>query len=167
MYLTFSSLSLHSFYPTPSRHSNHLIYCLTLISQSFIPLNSLLSPHSLTSSSFLTRLSTSPYSSPKSPAPVISPHFPTTPLSPPSLSPRSLYPTTSPTPYIPHSLISLTPLSRPTFLQLISAPSHSHNFSTYMYYYIPFIPPTLLPNPFAGLSPSHLTFSTYSPNQLR
>lgn len=77
----FLILSLHSFYPTPSRHSNHLIYCLTLISQSFILLKSLLSPHSLTSSSYLTRSSISLYSSPKSPAPVLTPHFPTTPLS--------------------------------------------------------------------------------------
>lgn len=104
---------------------------------------------------------------------------------PPSLPPLSFHPTFPPlhslphpfhpAPYTllylplrrPHSLIYLTPLYCPTLLQLISAPSHSHNFSTFMYYYIRFIPPTLLPNPFAGLSPSHLTFSTYSPNQLR
>lgn len=157
MYLTFSSLSLHSFYPTPSRHSSTALLSYPSLSS--------LSPRSLTPSSYLTRSSISPYSSPSLPPLSFHPTFPL----------HSLPHPFHPAPYTllhlplrrPHSLIYLTPLYCPTLLQLISAPSHSPNFLTYMYYYIPFIPLTFSPNPFAGLSSSHLTFSTYSPNQLR
>lgn len=114
-----------------------------------------LSPHHLTS-----------LAHPSHPThPQVSRPCPFTPLSHSTLSPIPFTPLLIPY-YISHSVhLTLSYLS-PNFFTVDFHPLSLTQFFN-LHVLLHSFYPTHSPNPFAGLSPSHLTFTTYSPNQLR